>query len=53
MREIQSLEELKKIELDIMKSIHSGYSCAMKSHFRKTGNQMSGRRKSFCASLLA
>ncbi len=29
------------------------YSCAMKSHFRKTGNQMSGRQKSSYASLLA
>ena len=29
------------------------YSCAMKSHFRKSGNQMSGRQKSSYASLLA
>ena len=29
------------------------YSCAMKSHFRKFGNQMSGRRKSSYARLLA
>ena len=29
------------------------YSCAMKSHFRKSGNQMSGKWKSSCASLLA
>jgi hypothetical protein len=29
------------------------YSCAMKSHFQKSGNQMTGRWKSSCASLLA
>ena len=29
------------------------YSCAMKSHFRKSGNQMSGKWKSSHASLLA
>ena len=29
------------------------YSCAMKSHFRKSGNQMTGRRKSSNARLLA
>jgi ABC-type multidrug transport system fused ATPase/permease subunit len=29
------------------------YSCAMKSHFRKSGNQMTGRRKSSNVSLLA
>lgn len=31
----------------------SEYSCAMKSHFRKSGNQMSGKWKSSYASLLA
>ena len=31
----------------------SEYSCAMKSHFRKSGNQMSGKWKSSHASLLA
>lgn len=30
-----------------------GYSCAMKSHFRKSGNQMSGKWKSSSASLPA
>ena len=29
------------------------YSCAMKSRFRKSGNQITGRRKSSLASLLA
>ena len=29
------------------------YSCAMKSHFRKSGNQMTGKWKSSYASLLA
>jgi hypothetical protein len=29
------------------------YSCAMKSHFRKSGNQKTGRRKSSYASLFA
>lgn len=34
---------------------HSEYSCAMKSHFRKFGNQMSGSGNHLCnyASLLA
>ena len=42
---IQKLQELKKTE----------YSCAMKSHFRKFGNQMSGSGNHLCkyASLLA
>ena len=31
----------------------SEYSCAMKSHFRKSGNQMSGKWKSSYAGLLA
>ena len=31
----------------------AAYSCAMKSHFRKSGNQMSGKWKSSYASLLA
>ncbi|MGN9014049.1 hypothetical protein ACTNBP_15290 [Oliverpabstia intestinalis] len=35
----------------VMMSIE--YSCAMKSHFRKSGNQMSGKWKSSHASLLA
>lgn len=35
--------------------LYSEYSCAMKSHFRKFGNQMSGSRNHLCnyASLLA
>ena len=33
--------------------LFSEYSCAMKSHFRKSGNQMSGKWKSSYASLLA
>ena len=32
---------------------HNEYSCAMKSHFRKSGNQMSGKWKSSFTSLLA
>ena len=32
---------------------NSEYSCAMKSHFRKSGNQMSGKWRSSYASLLA
>ena len=35
------------------KAIANEYSCAMKSHFRKSGNQMSGKWKSSYASLLA
>ena len=33
--------------------INPEYSCAMKSHFRKSGNQMSGKWKSSFTSLLA
>ena len=43
--------------LDSFKNAYYGviieYSCAMKSHFRKSGNQMSGKWKSSYASLLA
>ena len=42
-----------KFEWDEEKNIINEYSCAMKSHFRKSGNQMSGKWKSSCASLLA
>ena len=35
------------------KAVLAEYSCAMKSHFRKSGNQMSGKWKSSYASLLA
>lgn len=36
-------------------SLKNEYSCAMKSQFRKTGNQMSGtgNHQLLCASLLA
>ena len=33
-------------EIDLLKEIVE-YSCAMKSHFWKSGNQVSGRRKSY------
>ena len=44
--------------MQFLKSCHwseetDEYSCAMKSHFRKSGNQMSGKWKSSHASLLA
>ena len=44
------LQELMEAELDATE-----YSCAMKSHFRKFGNQMSGSGNHLCnyASLLA
>ena len=38
---------------DIGCELSDEYSCAMKSHFRKSGNQMSGKWKSSYASLLA
>ena len=38
--------------LGLWEQLHE-YSCAMKSHFRKSGNQMSGKWKSSYASLLA
>ena len=40
-------------EYDIQSAEDIEYSCAMKSHFRKSGNQMSGKWKSSYASLLA
>ena len=39
-------------EIGLVNSLRE-YSCAMKSHFRKSGNQMSGKWKSSHASLLA
>ena len=47
----QNQIKLKDISLFLMKC--GEYSCAMKSHFRKSGNQMSGKWKSSYASLLA
>ena len=54
LEELQKLfEKAVKNEFGIeAKKIHE-YSCAMKSHFRKSGNQMSGKWKSSYASLLA
>ena len=43
--------EIKKLDLSLERL--GEYSCAMKSHFRKSGNQMSGKWKSSYASLLA
>ena len=54
-----SLKSLMKNNTDILHAYKfidgniGEYSCAMKSHFRKSGNQMSGKWKSSCASLLA
>ena len=46
-----------KVKMDdkMLETIESEYSCAMKSHFRKFGNQMSGSGNHLCnyASLLA
>ncbi|WP_301945233.1 flavin reductase family protein [Lacrimispora saccharolytica] len=42
-----------KVANKFEKSGLTEYSCAMKSHFRKSGNQMSGKWKSSYASLLA
>jgi len=43
-----TLQRMLEAEMD-----QNEYSCAMKSHFRKSGNQMSGKWKSSYASLLA
>lgn len=51
MEENEALKQL--IELLNQQDMDGEYSCAMKSHFRKSGNQMTGRRKSSNASLLA
>ena len=47
--------EFTKMVHDKMREANSEYSCAMKSHFRKFGNQMSGSGNHLCnyASLLA
>ena len=58
---IQSIELQKNMISEIENQItdqatlNSEYSCAMKSHFRKFGNQMSGSGNHLCnyASLLA
>ena len=47
-------KHFEKVKLSIVETIDE-YSCAMKSHFRKFGNQMSGSGNHLCnyASLLA
>ena len=47
--------DINEIEIDdsLPPKERAEYSCAMKSHFRKSGNQMSGKWKSSYASLLA
>ena len=50
---VQLSEDLcNEMGIDLSKNLGE-YSCAMKSHFRKSGNQMSGKWKSSYASLLA
>ena len=54
MRIISPSGELIKVSKVVaMAEANVGYSCATKSHFRKSGNQMSGKWKSSYASLLA
>jgi len=48
----QTFQDKIDTSFDILK-LPDEYSCAMKSHFRKSGNQMSGKWKSSYASLLA
>jgi len=50
-----AITKLKKLEMIGEAEVpeDNEYSCAMKSHFRKSGNQMSGKWKSSYASLLA
>ena len=55
-RYLVTVEVYKNETITYMANFNNGefeYSCAMKSHFRKSGNQMSGKWKSSCASLLA
>ena len=52
----EELSELSGVSVNSIKRLEQGeYSCAMKSHFRKFGNQMSGSGNHLCnyASLLA
>ena len=50
-----SYKDTKKLipDLKLVYAAPTEYSCAMKSHLRKSGNQMSGKWKSSYASLLA
>ena len=48
----QQPDKSKEME-KLIQELIGEYSCAMKSHFRKSGNQMSGKWKSSYASLLA
>ena len=49
-----NLQSLSKIERGVnYPTFETEYSCAVKSHFRKSGNQMSGKWKSSYARLLA
>ena len=53
---IDDLEDTEEIKSDVYGFFEEDeYSCAMKSHFRKFGNQMSGSGNHLCnyASLLA
>ena len=50
---LNSIMEIEKRKNDLLKNDILEYSCAMKSHFRKSRNQMSGKWKSSYASLLA
>ena len=49
------VEDDENLNRGITFSLKNEYSCAMKSHFRKFGNQMSGSGNHLCnhASLLA
>ena len=50
------IELRRSLDLDVKDALEiTEYSCAMKSHFRKFGNQMSGSGNHLCnyASLLA
>ena len=46
-------EEAERAKEIAQQANRAEYSCAMKSHFRKSGNQMTGKWKSSYASLLA
>lgn len=49
------MDQLSNFISEYLKTCETEYSCAMKSHFRKFGNQMSGSGNHLCnyASLLA
>ena len=46
--DIEKIIETKMRIKDLYQALRNGYSCTMKSHFRKFGNQMSGSGNHLC-----